>query len=298
MTTRTRSRIGVAVVALCLLTFASAAIAQETPGFAKNGLYVGATGVPNFAFDGVTFDGSSIYQQIGGNEILLLPRLESKSTLRSVAGYRLTRGSFEVGYERLKQTATFLGAPGEATFQTLNFDERLYAFPRKRIQPHGLAGYFTAVAGVGRKLDRVGRRTYHVMVSIWGGAVYPHPRIGISTGYRTRDVVHYGDRTNTTYELLRAVTPAASPSAPSLCFAEGSPRLCTVARSASLPRLLVARSRRSSLRASPGLPYVHSLAQTTQHDHGVDRIEIWQRQDHVGIARLEVHGTPAVEQRR
>ena len=141
MTSTTPARIGAAVVALSLLSFASAAHAQETPGFAKNGLYVGATGVPEFAFDGVTFNGSSIYKQINGDEILLLPSLESKSTVRGIVGYRLTRGSFEVGYERMKQTATFMGLTGEATFQTFNFDERIYVFTRKRIQPYGLAGY-------------------------------------------------------------------------------------------------------------------------------------------------------------
>jgi hypothetical protein len=190
------------------VAFASTAKAQETPGFAKNGLYVGATGVPSFAFDGVTFDGSSIYQQIGGNEILLLPRLDSKSTIRGVVGYRLTRGSFEVGYERLKQTATFLDAPGEATFQTVNFDERIYVFTRKRIQPYGLAGYslpWLTVKDGSFLGDRVGDGTYHGHgLNLEGGVtVFPNPRIGISTGYRYRMMwfTTATGVTNTTYEL-------------------------------------------------------------------------------------------------
>jgi hypothetical protein len=195
-------------VALCFLAFASAARAQETPGFAKNGFFVGATGVPAFAFDGVTFNGSSIYQQVGGDEILLLPRLDSKATIRGIAGYRLTRGSFEVSYERLKQTATFMGAPGEATFQAVNFDERIYVLTRKRIQPYGLAGYslqWLTVKDGSFLNDQVGDGTYngHGLNLEAGVAVFAYRRLGISTGYRYR-MMWFGSATgvtNTTYEL-------------------------------------------------------------------------------------------------
>lgn len=195
-------------VALCLLAFALAARAQEVPGFAKNGLFVGATGVPQFAFDGVTFNGSSIYREIGGDEILLLPSLESKSTIRGFAGYRLTRGSFEFAYERLKQSATFLGASGEATFQAFNFDERIYAFTRRRVQPYGLAGYSLPSLTVknGSFLhDRMGDGTFHGHgLNLEAGVtVFPLPRVGISTGYRYRLMWFTSATgvTNTNYEL-------------------------------------------------------------------------------------------------
>jgi hypothetical protein len=208
MSSSTPSRFVTAIVALGLMSFASAARAQDVPGFAKNGLYVGATGVPEFKFDGVTFDGASIYQQIGGEEVLLLPRLDSHSTIRGVVGYRLTRGSFEVGYERLKQTATFMGLTGEATFHTLNFDERIYAFTRQRVQPYGLAGFslpWLTIKDGSFLGDRVGDGTYHGLgVNMEGGVtVFPHPRFGISTGYRYR-VMWFTTATgvtNTSYEL-------------------------------------------------------------------------------------------------
>jgi len=191
-----------------MLTFASAARAQELPGAAKNGLFVGATAVPRFAFDGVTFDGQSVYQEIGGNEILLLPSLDSKSTVRGIVGFRLTRGSFEVRYERLKPTPTLLGLPGAAPFRAFNFDERIYMFTSKRIQPYGLAGYSLPTLTVkdGSFLDeRVGDGTYegHGINLEAGVTVFPHPRVGISTGYRYR-VMWFGTATgvtNTNYEL-------------------------------------------------------------------------------------------------
>ena len=209
MTSSSHARIGATVVAFCLLAFASAARAQEeVRGFAKNGLFVGATAVPDFAFDGVTFDGASIYQQEGGDEILLLPRLEAKSTIRGVVGYRLTRGSFEFGYERIKHPATFMGLPGEATFTALNFDERIYMFTRSRIQPFGLAGYSIPRLTVkdGSFLnDRVGDGSYHGQgVNLEAGVTaFPISRVGVSVGYRYR--VMWFNRatgvTDTEYEL-------------------------------------------------------------------------------------------------
>ena len=208
MTSTTRARICTAVAALAALAFGSDARAQELQGAAKNGLFAGVTGVPPLKFDGVTFDGQSVYREIDGDEMLLLPRLESKSTLRGIVGYRLTRGSFEFSYERLKQSATFMDFPGQATFRTFNFDERIYGFTTKRIQPYGLVGYSLPSLTItdGSFLDeRVGDGTYHGHgINLEAGvSVFPHPRVGVSTGYRYR-VMWFGTATgvtNTEYEL-------------------------------------------------------------------------------------------------
>jgi opacity protein-like surface antigen len=191
MASHPRVRIA-AVVGFCVLALASAAQSQETAsGFAKNGVYVGASTVPNFTFDGLTFDGSSYYQQIDGEEIIILPRLGRQSTLRVVAGYRTTRGSFEVGYEQTKHAGTFMDRVGEATFRALNFDERIYALTRGRIQPYGLAGlslpHLTVKDGSAVD-DRIGDGTFHGfgLNTEAGVTVFPHPRLGVSAGYRYR----------------------------------------------------------------------------------------------------------------
>lgn len=100
-------------------------MAQETSGFEKNGIYVGASEVPGVNLDGVTFNGSTYYRSITGNdEVIILPKLEPKSTIRAIGGgCRLTRGSFEVSYERTNHEGTCLGQIGQATFQALNFDD-------------------------------------------------------------------------------------------------------------------------------------------------------------------------------
>lgn len=204
-------RIARAVVATAALVLALAptVLAQETSSFAKNGVYVGASEVPNFTLDGVTFNGSTYYRSVTGNdEVLILPRLQPKSTIRAVGGFRLDRGSFEVSYERSTHVGTFLGQTGQATFQTLNFDERIYALTRRRIQPYGLLGLslprLTVKDGAAVP-DQVGDGSFHGfgLNSEAGVTVFPVPRLGVSAGYRYR-VMWFDSAagvSHTTYEL-------------------------------------------------------------------------------------------------
>jgi hypothetical protein len=125
---------------LFLLALAAPASGQERPAFAKEGTYVGVSGLPEFTLDGLTFDGSSYYKKEGGEEILILPRLEQKSMLRAIVGFRSSRGAFEVSYDQTKHVGTFLGVPGEAIFHSISADERIFVLTRGRIQPYGLLG--------------------------------------------------------------------------------------------------------------------------------------------------------------
>src|SRR5260221_8589929 len=126
---------------LFLLALAAPAWSQESPSFAKEGVYVGVSGLPGFTLDGLTFDGSTYYQKSGGEEILILPRLGRKSMLRAIMGVRSKRGSVEVSYDQTKHVGTFAGVPGvEATFHSINGDERIFLFTRQRIPPYVLLG--------------------------------------------------------------------------------------------------------------------------------------------------------------
>jgi Outer membrane protein beta-barrel domain len=194
---------------VCLLAFASTASAQELPGFASNGPFVGASNVPNFTFDGHTFDGSTYYRQIGGDEILILPKLAPTSTFRAMVGYRLTRGSFEVSYEKTDHVGSFVGIPLDATFKALNFDERIYILTRKRIQPYGLLGaslpVLTVKDGSFLRDEQIGDGRFKGFgINVEPGvAVFVHPHVGLSVGYRYR-VMWFGTAegvTHTTYEL-------------------------------------------------------------------------------------------------
>ena len=196
-----------AATAICLLAMAVPVYGQDG-SFAKNGVYVGASGAPNFTLDGVTFDGSSFYQKVDGDEILILPRLERKNTFRGIAGVRSGRGAFEVSYEQTNHPGTFMGLTGEATFHSLNFDERIYALTRGRIQPYGLLGLslpWLTVTDGSFLHDDVADGSFRGfgLNTEAGVAVYPHSRLGVSIGYRYRTMWFDSARgvSHTTYKL-------------------------------------------------------------------------------------------------
>lgn len=192
MSSSTSARfVKVLLVHVILLTVTTAGWSQERPGFAKEGAYLGASGLLDFTFGGDTFDGSSYYQRENGDEIIILPRLEKRNVLRAIVGFRSTRGALEVSYERTKHPGTFLGETGEATFQVLNVDERIFFLTGGRIQPHVLVGgslpWLTVKDGSFLDTDVADGSFRGFGVNTEAGVtVYPHPRFGISTGYRYR----------------------------------------------------------------------------------------------------------------
>jgi hypothetical protein len=195
-------------LSLSVLALAPAAWSQEQSAFAKNGAYVGVSGVPDFTLDGVTFDGLSYYQKIGGEEILILPRLQPKTTVRGIFGVRSTRGAFEVGYEQTKHAGTFMDRGGEATFHSLSFDERIFFLTRGRIQPYGLVGlsapWLTVTDGSFLDTQVADARFRGFGLNTEAGVtVFPHPRVGISTGYRYRSMWfdHASGVSDTSYKL-------------------------------------------------------------------------------------------------
>lgn len=102
-------------VPLVLLAFATPAWSQDEggvpPGFAKEGGYAGFSGIRGFTFDGVTFDGMTLYQEVDGEELALLPRLDRRPLVRALLGYRYRRAAIEVSYERVHHHGSFADSP-------------------------------------------------------------------------------------------------------------------------------------------------------------------------------------------
>jgi hypothetical protein len=193
---------------LFLLLLPSLAFAQEQQRFAKEGGYAGVSGLLNFTFDGETFDGASVYREVDGDEIVILPRLDKQNMIRGILGYRGAKGAFELSYERTRHNGTFLDLSGKATFQAVNVDGRLFFATRHRIQPHVLVGasvpWFTVKDG-GFLEPNVGDARFRGfgVNSEAGLTFYLQPQVGISAGYAYR--VMWFDRvtgvTDTLYEL-------------------------------------------------------------------------------------------------
>jgi hypothetical protein len=181
-----------AAVPMFLLSLAAPASSQETGGgFAKDGGYVAVSFLPDFAFDGVTFDGESIYKQVDGEEIMILPKFKARNLIRVALGYRGEFAGIEIGYDRTRHDGTFLEGAGTATFQAINVDGRYYFLSSKRIQPHLLVGgtfpWFKIHDGSFLE-DRMGDANFkgYGLNTEAGVTIYPHRQLGISVGYNYR----------------------------------------------------------------------------------------------------------------
>jgi hypothetical protein len=194
---------------LFLLALAAPAWSQEASSFAKEGVYMGVSGVPGFTLDGLTFDGSTYYRKVGGEELLILPRLDRKNMLRAIVGVRSKRGAFEISYDQTKHVGTFAGVPGEqATFHSINGDERIFLLTRQRIQPYVLLGgsipWLTIKDGSFLEPDLGDASFGGFGINTEAGVtVFASPRFGISAGYRYRSMWFDSASgvSKTTYEL-------------------------------------------------------------------------------------------------
>ena len=178
---------------LFLLVITATPVWSQTtsPGFNKSGGYAGVTFMPAFEFDGVTFDGESIYEEIGGNDITILPRFNSQPLVRVALGYRGKQAGLEVSYERTHHDGVFLGATGTAVFQAVNIDGRYFFLTGSRIQPYIGAGgtmpFFNVKDGsfLDDEVADAKFKGYGVNAEA-GVTVYPHRQFGVSVGYNYR----------------------------------------------------------------------------------------------------------------
>ena len=197
-------------VSSIVATMSTPAFGQEREGFAKEGGYIGVSGLLDFTFDGVTFDGATGYIQENGDEVMILPRLNKRNLVRAALGHRWQRASFEVSYDRTQHTGTFLDEVGEATFQALNVDGRFYMATRGPVQPHVLVGgavpWLTIKDGsfLDDKVADARFRGWGVNTEA-GVTVYPTHRIGISVGYAYR--VMWFDRASGATDTLFYLRP-------------------------------------------------------------------------------------------
>jgi hypothetical protein len=211
MHSRLSRRLTLVAVPALILTCAAPALSQEAHhGYAKEGGYVGVTGLLGFTFDGNTFDGESAYIEVDGDEVMILPKLEKRNLVRAILGHRWEKGAFEVSYDRTKHTGIFLGESGEATFQAVNFDGRMFMATHGPVQPHVLAGASIPWLRIkdGSFLDPVVGdarfRGYGVNTEA-GVTVYPHPKVGVSVGYSYR--VMWFDRASGATDTLFSLRP-------------------------------------------------------------------------------------------
>jgi opacity protein-like surface antigen len=168
--------------------------------------------VPNFTLDGETFDGLTWYQEVGGDEIGILPKLDKQNMFKGILGYRGRKAAIEFSYERTNHNGTYFDGTGEATFQSVDLNGRFFFLTNERFQPYVLIGggipWLTVIDGSWLENDPdagVGDGSWkgYALNTEFGVTVYPHRQMGVAIGYGYRAI--WFDRatgiTDTLYDL-------------------------------------------------------------------------------------------------
>jgi hypothetical protein len=171
---------------------AAPAFSQTTAGRAKEGGYASFTLMPKFTFDGETFDGLTVYQEEGGDELGFLPKLDEQNLFKFGLGHRWRQGALEVSYERSQHDGNFADEfELDTIFQAVNIDAKMFFLPDSIVQPYISAGgsypWLTIKDGsaVDESLEELGDsrwRGWGVNAEA-GVAIYPHSQFGILAGY-------------------------------------------------------------------------------------------------------------------
>lgn len=176
-------------VAVLVLITAAPARSQTFSGRVKEGGYVSFTLMPKFTFDGETFDGQTVYQEIDGDELGFLPKLDEQNLFKVGLGHRWRRASLDVSYERSQHDGNFADEfELDAIFQAVNIDAKLFFLPDSPVQPYISAGGsypWLRIEDGGMLGDEVGDtrwRGWGVNAEA-GVGIYPHPQFGILAGY-------------------------------------------------------------------------------------------------------------------
>ena len=131
-----------ALVVLVMLAVVAPARAQSkataATGVAKEGTFLAVHGLLDTAVRGSQLDGTHFFSD--GDQLLLLPYVHQGNGLGVAIGFRGQRGAFEAGYERSRHRGSFLGVPGDATFNAINLDGKVSFAARHRVQPYGVLG--------------------------------------------------------------------------------------------------------------------------------------------------------------
>lgn len=188
-----RRRLGLVVGANLALCLTAAVAWGQTPAsrYAKEGAIVGVSGTLDTTLEGDYFDGDHFFRD--SEEVFLVPRLNRRSNMRVMAGFRGGSGAFEASYEQTTHDGSFAGLTGVARLHAINLDGRFFFATRTRVQPHVLIGlaipWLTVEEGAATRTE-TGNVTY-TGPGVNAGAgvtVYVHPRLGINVGYSYRAI--------------------------------------------------------------------------------------------------------------
>ena len=183
----------VAGCTVLLLALAAPSAAQERGGYAREGVYVGVAPQVNATLDGLSFDGQTLYERVGGTEVAILPRLDQQTTIRALVGFRSRPLAIEFSLERARHGGTFVGLPADSVLTAFNVDGRFFFLTHQRVQPHAVLGLSIPVLRVedgsfdDPLLGDARWRGTGLNTEV-GVTVMATPRLGVSLGYVYRPI--------------------------------------------------------------------------------------------------------------
>ena len=190
------------VAGLCLLALLAArpADAQDDPGYAYEGVYLGFGGSPRLTFKADQFAGDYGYVAEDDSEIFVIPSVNKRPVPRVVFGLRSRPLALEFSYDRARFTGDYLGVPLVSVYNAINVDAKFFFRTLTRVQPH-------VVIGMGLPWVTIENGSYppgsdplvdppHADASLRGPGLntevgltaFATPRVGISIGYAFRTI--------------------------------------------------------------------------------------------------------------
>ena len=130
------------VAVMCLLTLLATtpARAQDDPGYAREGVYVGFGGSPTLTFNSEQFLGNYGYISETDGEIAILPTVNKRAVPRVVVGFRSRPLALEFSYDRSRFEGDYLGLPLQSVYNAINVDGKFFFRTLTRVQPHIVLG--------------------------------------------------------------------------------------------------------------------------------------------------------------
>jgi hypothetical protein len=175
----------------CLLCLAVAATAHgqgRPPGYAREGTYVGIAPQVDATLDGVSFDGLTVYRRVGGTELAILPKLDRRTMMRAIVGFRSRPLAIEFSFERARHGGRFENVPVESVLTAFNVDGRFFFLTDRRVQPHAVIGISVPMlrvedGSVDDPLVGDARWRGTGLNTEFGVTVFASDRFGVSVGY-------------------------------------------------------------------------------------------------------------------
>ena len=188
----------VLVIILCVGSARPASGQSSEPGFAHLGTYVAIAPQVNATLDGVSFDGETFYQEVGGAETAILPRLDERTAMRVAVGFRSRPFALEFSYDRRSHDGSFVDEPVQSLYQAVNVDGRFFFLTSGRIQPHVVVGIsFPLLRVEDGSVDDLDALIPSFGDARWRGTglntevgitAFATPRLGVSVGYAYRPI--------------------------------------------------------------------------------------------------------------